>query len=104
MTINLAQLTIAELEALAVQVQEEITAKKARAKQTLLADLERVVRDSGFSLAEIFSESVVKAKKLVVPKYRNPNNPSQTWSGRGRQPLWLVGLLAEGNRLEDLVV
>lgn len=32
-----------------------------------------------------------KAKKsgTVPPKYRGPNG--QTWSGRGRQPTWLVG-------------
>src|SRR5258707_11565107 len=25
----------------------------------------------------------------VFPKYQNPAVPSETWSGRGKQPLWL---------------
>lgn len=107
MTIDLAPLSIAELEALAVQVQDEITAKKALAKKTLLADLERVAREAGVSLTDLFgagATQVAKAKKPVAAKYRNPNDPSQTWSGRGRQPVWLAALLAEGKKLEDLTV
>ncbi|PRD30519.1 UNVERIFIED_CONTAM: hvrA [Trichonephila clavipes] len=105
MTINLTALSVAELESLAVQVQDEISAKKALAKKTLLADLERVARDAGVSLADLFGEGATKAvkvKKPVAAKYRNPSDSSQTWSGRGRQPLWLAALLAEGKKLEEL--
>ena len=41
----------------------------------------------------------------VEPKFRNPQDPSVTWSGRGKQPHWLVDLLAAGKasgRLQDL--
>jgi DNA-binding protein H-NS len=38
---------------------------------------------------------------MVHPKYRNPAIPSETWSGRGRQPLWVIALLAEGISLDD---
>jgi DNA-binding protein H-NS/nucleoside phosphorylase len=38
------------------------------------------------------------------PKYANPENPSQTWTGRGRQPGWVRELLASGKRLEDLEI
>jgi DNA-binding protein H-NS len=37
----------------------------------------------------------------VVPKYRNPNDASQTWSGRGKRPRWLVALLKTGKQIED---
>ena len=107
MTINLAPLSVTELEALAIQVQDEIKAKKAQAKKTLLADLERVARDAGVSLTDLFGDTAAKAgkaKKPVAAKYRNPNDASQTWSGRGRQPVWLAALLAEGKRLEDLAI
>ena len=36
------------------------------------------------------------------PKFRNPDAPFQTWSGRGRQPMWVSRLLAAGKTLEDL--
>ncbi len=35
-------------------------------------------------------------------RYRNPWNASQTWSGRGRQPSWVLDALAVGLMLEDL--
>ncbi len=38
----------------------------------------------------------------VQPKFRNPLTPSETWSGRGKQPRWLVAALKEGHRLEDM--
>ena len=37
----------------------------------------------------------------VEPKFRNPDNPSETWSGRGKQPRWVIELLAMGKRLDD---
>ena len=37
----------------------------------------------------------------VLPKYRNPVAPEETWSGRGKQPRWLVAALQSGRRLEE---
>src|SRR5258708_4596975 len=37
----------------------------------------------------------------VSPKYRNPDQPSETWSGRGKQPRWLVAQLNWGKRIDD---
>jgi DNA-binding protein H-NS len=37
----------------------------------------------------------------VHPKFRNPDSPHQTWSGRGKQPLWIRRLLANGKTMED---
>jgi DNA-binding protein H-NS len=37
----------------------------------------------------------------VSPKYRNPDRPSETWSGRGRQPRWLAARLKAGGRIDD---
>ena len=37
----------------------------------------------------------------VVPKYRNPERPSETWAGRGKTPRWLAALLKSGKRIDD---
>jgi DNA-binding protein H-NS len=37
----------------------------------------------------------------VLPKFRNPELSSETWSGRGRQPHWVLELLASGASLDD---
>ncbi len=40
----------------------------------------------------------------VYPKYRNPNDPSETWSGRGKQPRWLVAALKTGHKIEEFMI
>src|SRR5258705_603160 len=40
----------------------------------------------------------------VSPKYRNPDQPSETWAGRGKQPRWLVAQLKSGRRIEDFTI
>lgn len=40
----------------------------------------------------------------VRPKYRNPKNPAETWSGRGRQPRWLRPQLRSGRDLDDFLI
>lgn len=37
----------------------------------------------------------------VVPKYRNPADPAETWAGRGKQPRWLTAQLRAGRKIED---
>jgi DNA-binding protein H-NS len=40
----------------------------------------------------------------VFPKYQNPTVPSETWTGRGRQPRWLVLALKAGGTIEDFKI
>lgn len=40
----------------------------------------------------------------LKPKYRNPQNPKQTWAGRGLKPAWMIALLRRGSKLSDLSV
>jgi DNA-binding protein H-NS len=40
----------------------------------------------------------------VLPLYRNPDQPSETWTGRGKRPRWLVAQLKSGRRIEDFRV
>jgi DNA-binding protein H-NS len=54
-------------------------------------------------LATSMGNKVRKRKKYprVHPKYQNPSAPEETWSGRGKKPLWLVSALKTGKRIED---
>jgi DNA-binding protein H-NS len=38
---------------------------------------------------------------IVLPKFQNPNQPSQTWAGRGKRPRWLTAYLRSGKRIDD---
>jgi DNA-binding protein H-NS len=40
----------------------------------------------------------------VIPKYRNPAEPSETWSGRGKRPKWVIAQLKSGKKLDDLAM
>jgi DNA-binding protein H-NS len=79
--------------------------------------IEALVRSSGYTVAEILGTSSPRRatkpaatkkqrRKLgkVAPKYRNPDNPEQTWTGRGQQPNWLRPLLAAGKSLDDFKI
>jgi DNA-binding protein H-NS len=53
-------------------------------------------------LLAIVGESPTPAKKPRingVPKYRNPKDPAQTWTGRGKSPVWIQGLKKEDCRI-----
>jgi DNA-binding protein H-NS len=45
-----------------------------------------------------------RAYPRVFPKYRNPDQPSETWSGRGKQPRWLTAALKAGHKVEEFVI
>ena len=40
----------------------------------------------------------------VLPKFANPDEPSQVWAGRGKRPRWVIEMLATGLALEDLSI
>jgi DNA-binding protein H-NS len=52
-------------------------------------------------------EDTPKARRpypKVHPKYRNPERPSETWSGRGRQPRWVGAQLGSGKKVDELLI
>jgi DNA-binding protein H-NS len=40
----------------------------------------------------------------VAPKYRNPENPAETWTGRGLRPRWLAAAMKTGKKLVDFQI
>src|SRR5262245_34214576 len=53
------------------------------------------------SMASSGKRSAGDGRATVAPKYRNPNNPSQTWAGRGVKPRWMQALIAQGSTMEE---
>jgi DNA-binding protein H-NS len=55
-------------------------------------------------LGQLGAMSIPPARRSyppVVPKFRNPLRPSETWAGRGKQPRWLLAQLQNGKKMED---
>jgi DNA-binding protein H-NS len=42
--------------------------------------------------------------RKVRPKYRNPDKRSETWTGRGRMPVWMAGLMKKGKKPSDFLI
>lgn len=58
-------------------------------------------RLSGLSATVVAGRSPRRKYPRVLPKYRNPLSPSETWSGRGKTPRWLVVALKRGHKIDD---
>ena len=69
---------------------------------------EEKAKSLGISLEDLLAGQKAKAKTRaggkVAAKYANPGNPEQTWTGRGKRPLWVNECLAGGKSLDDLRV
>lgn len=101
---DLNTLSLAELKKLQKDVAKAIDEFKDRERKAALAAAEAAAKEHGFSLAQLLDEKAVKPRKTVAPKYANPENPSETWSGRGRKPRWVVAALDAGKSLDDLLI
>ncbi len=84
---------------------EKITAEKLEL-ESRLAQLNRAnpVGEAESSSAKPRSGRPRRKYPKVLPKYFNPTAPTETWSGRGKQPRWLVAALRSGHKLEDLLI
>jgi DNA-binding protein H-NS len=45
-----------------------------------------------------------RAYPKVLPKYENPTNTAETWSGRGKRPYWVQAQLRAGKKLEHFLI
>jgi len=100
---NLEDMSRDELLALKADVDRAIASLDDRRRAEARAAAEKAARDMGFSLDELLTTQK-KAGKKNPPKYRNPEDPRQTWSGRGRQPGWIKDALASGKSLDQLAI
>jgi DNA-binding protein H-NS len=102
---NIDKMSYAELLELRDHVQEGIAQRRTEEQAALREKMEELAAEAGFDLDDIVAKRKVGGKRgKVAPKYRNPKDATQTWTGRGRQPLWLVAELKRGKKLEDFAI
>jgi len=102
--IDYDQFSIEQLEQLTKELPAQINRRKRAEKKEVKKKLEQLAQQSGFSLQELFSAAEKEAKPKAPPKYFNPTNGDQTWSGKGRKPAWFVEALASGRTESDLLI
>jgi DNA-binding protein H-NS len=101
---DLNTLSLKELKDLQSQVAKAIAGFEDRRKREALAELEELARAKGFSLAELTGAAPLRKRAPSVPKYANPADKSQTWSGHGRKPGWFSQALAKGKKPESMAI
>ena len=102
---NVDKLSLKELIELDLRVQKAIVTAKERERATLKSKIEKLAADSGFAINELFSTGRGGPKgRTVAPKYVNPDDATETWTGRGRKPKWLVAKLGKGASIEKFLI
>ena len=129
MSVNINNLSTKELADLIAEAnkRKKVLAKRKPAAQVKAA-VAKFLKSTGWTFDELYGKSVSvkpaaaaataapaaapKARKStkgrslgkVAPKYRNPANTKETWTGRGKQPRWLAAETAKGKKLEDFLI
>lgn len=101
---ELEALSLGELKKMQKDVAKAISTFEDRQKAEARAKVEALARDLGYSLAELVGTETKASRAPVAAKYRHPENPALTWSGRGRKPQWFVEALEAGKTAGDLEI
>ena len=97
---NLKSMSVDELWNLHESVVAALT-DKITAERTML---EHRLEKLGSTITTPQLKSERRPYPKVLPKYRNPENRSETWAGRGKQPHWVMTQLRSGKKLDDLLI
>lgn len=99
---DLEKMSREDLEKLRNDVDKALQSLEGRRKAEARKAAEDAALEHGFSLDQLVAGE--KKPKKNPPKYRNPDDPSMTWTGRGRQPGWIKSALADGKSLDDFAI
>lgn len=104
--IDLSSLSVSDLNDLIKRAHDEIGRKEAQRLEEARDRISQIANEYGLPLEDLLkAQPRVRASRgKAAPKYRNPNDPSQTWAGRGRKPSWLEAELKQGANLEDFAI
>jgi DNA-binding protein H-NS len=94
-----AQLTEMEAKIERIKLEKQNSERAAVRKQLMDMD-----KEHGFDIRKLM-DGRKKGKGTVAAKYRDPKNPENTWTGRGRMPRWMVAATKGGRaKKEDFLI
>jgi DNA-binding protein H-NS len=121
MSIDLSGLSARELASLIrdAQKRKNVVAKRQPITK-VRAQLVKAAQKAGYSIDELFGTGAPRAATRapraakaarnpnkgtkIAPKYRDPANAANTWTGRGKQPRWLAEYTGNGRKVEDFLI
>lgn len=105
--VKLDKMSLEDLKSLEKDVAKAITNFEKKRVAEAKKAVEAVAKKHGVSLTDLVGTlrkpRATKAQK-AAPKYANPSNKSETWSGRGRQPAWYKEAIAAGKTKESMAI
>lgn len=105
---DISNLSVEQLKRLQAEAEALIATKKDQAIEDAYNQILAIVDNLGLSIEQILEVGESKRKKsprkTVAPRYRSKTNPTDTWTGRGKKPRWLVAELEKGAKLEDFLI
>jgi DNA-binding protein H-NS len=84
---SLDKMSYAQLAALCTRIDSLMVEKQSAERAALRQKMADMAKEHGLSLEEVLGK---RRKGSVAIKYRDPKNPDNTWTGRGRMPRWMV--------------
>ena len=106
MAVNLKSLSNTQLNELIKRAEARKGELRMQGVAKVRAKVEALIKAEGFTFAELYGTRGKRGGKRgkVAPKYRNPADPSVTWSGRGKRPHWFNAALRSGKTEKSLLI
>jgi DNA-binding protein H-NS len=102
---DISAISSADLRDLLHRIPTELKRREKEEKAALRKKLEELASASGYSVTDLFGLDGEKVERAPVPaKYRSKTDPNLTWSGRGRQPQWVMLHIADGGTWEEITI
>jgi DNA-binding protein H-NS len=96
---GLDDLSYAELTAMEARIERLKVAKRHAEREDLRERIAAMVEGAGLEMRDIFGKG--RRGGTVAVKYRDPANPANTWTGRGRMPRWMVAATKGGRKRKE---
>jgi DNA-binding protein H-NS len=94
----------AELAAMQTRIGRLIIEKRESERAALREKVTALAREQGFDIKELIGRGRGR-NGPVAAKFRDPQNPENTWTGRGRMPRWMAAALRGGKvKKEDFLI
>lgn len=109
MKTDISNLSVEQLKALQKEADVLIETKTEQAIIDAYNQVNEIAASVGYRIEDLLKvgqeKTKKKTRKSVEPRYRNKNNAEETWTGRGKQPRWLVLELEKPNvKLDDFLI
>lgn len=101
--VDLDKMSMEELKSLKKDVDKAIAGYVSRKREEALKEVQAVAKKHGLSVDDLMGAKG-KRKSKAPARFRNPDDASQTWSGRGRQPAWYKDAVNSGKKPESLEI